>query len=250
MTYAPTWNDRRVEGQQRLSDSDRAAAVARLRRHESAGRLTAAEVATRSDAVRSALTRADLGRVFADLPDDHPVRRALRDRRWQTHAVVFALVTTATIVLWLGLRDPDPLPRDYGSDYWWPLWFALLWATVVLLHLLRVAGLLRRSSSAGGPVPVTASVPSSSPVPESPVSPAPPDPDAAAALDRLTAREREVLALVGQGRANKDIAQTLYISERTARTHVSNILRKLDLSSRTQAAILATQAGLTPGADA
>jgi DNA-binding NarL/FixJ family response regulator len=52
-----------------------------------------------------------------------------------------------------------------------------------------------------------------------------------------------VLALVGQGCANRDIAAALFISERTARTHVSNILRKLELSSRTQAAILANRAG-------
>ena len=59
----------------------------------------------------------------------------------------------------------------------------------------------------------------------------------------LSGREREVLALVGEGRANRDIAAALYISERTARTHVSNILRKLELSSRTQAAILANRVG-------
>jgi DNA-binding NarL/FixJ family response regulator len=73
---------------------------------------------------------------------------------------------------------------------------------------------------------------------------APSAPSARAVVDRLTAREREVLALVGQGRANKDIARAMFISERTARTHVSNILRKRELSSRTQAAIVANRAGL------
>lgn len=62
----------------------------------------------------------------------------------------------------------------------------------------------------------------------------------------LTPRELEVLALVGRGDANKDIAAALFISERTARTHVSNILQKLGLTSRTQAAILAVRAGLRP----
>jgi DNA-binding NarL/FixJ family response regulator len=60
----------------------------------------------------------------------------------------------------------------------------------------------------------------------------------------LTPRELEVLALVGTGRANKEIAAELSISERTARTHVSNILRKLGLSSRTQAALWAVREGL------
>jgi DNA-binding NarL/FixJ family response regulator len=60
----------------------------------------------------------------------------------------------------------------------------------------------------------------------------------------LTARELEVLALVGAGQANKAIATELGITERTARTHVSNILHKLGLSSRTQAALWAVREGL------
>jgi DNA-binding NarL/FixJ family response regulator len=60
----------------------------------------------------------------------------------------------------------------------------------------------------------------------------------------LTARELEVLRLVGAGKANKEIAAELSISERTARTHVSNILSKLGLSSRTQAALWAVREGL------
>jgi DNA-binding NarL/FixJ family response regulator len=60
----------------------------------------------------------------------------------------------------------------------------------------------------------------------------------------LTPREVEVLRLVGAGRSNKEIAAELGISERTARTHVSNILRKLGLSSRTQAALWAVGEGL------
>jgi DNA-binding NarL/FixJ family response regulator len=63
----------------------------------------------------------------------------------------------------------------------------------------------------------------------------------------LTDREREVLLLVAAGKANKDIAADLYISERTARTHVSNILTKLGLASRTQAALWAVREGLAPG---
>jgi DNA-binding NarL/FixJ family response regulator len=67
-----------------------------------------------------------------------------------------------------------------------------------------------------------------------------------AGLTSLTAREREILALVAQGHSNRDIADTLVISERTARTHVSNVLSKLQLSSRTQAALLAIREGLIP----
>ena len=60
----------------------------------------------------------------------------------------------------------------------------------------------------------------------------------------LTAREREILVLLAQGKANKEIAGELVISERTARTHVSKILAKLGLSSRTQAALWAVRKGL------
>jgi DNA-binding NarL/FixJ family response regulator len=65
-------------------------------------------------------------------------------------------------------------------------------------------------------------------------------------LASLTAREREILILVAQGNSNRDIADRLVISERTARTHVSNVLTKLQLSSRTQAALLAIREGLIP----
>ena len=60
----------------------------------------------------------------------------------------------------------------------------------------------------------------------------------------LTSRELEVLRLVATGKANKQIAAELTISERTARTHVSRILHKLRLSSRTQAALWAVREGL------
>jgi DNA-binding NarL/FixJ family response regulator len=60
----------------------------------------------------------------------------------------------------------------------------------------------------------------------------------------MTARELEVLRVVGAGKANKEIAAELGISERTARTHVSNILSKLGLHSRTQAALWAVREGL------
>jgi DNA-binding NarL/FixJ family response regulator len=65
-------------------------------------------------------------------------------------------------------------------------------------------------------------------------------------LTALTPREREILVLVAQGHPNRTIAEKLVISERTARTHVSNMLNKLQLSSRTQAALLAIREGLIP----
>jgi DNA-binding NarL/FixJ family response regulator len=63
-------------------------------------------------------------------------------------------------------------------------------------------------------------------------------------LVSLTTRERDVLGAVARGLSNRAIADELGITERTARTHVSNILAKLGLASRTQAALLAVQHGL------
>ncbi len=60
-------------------------------------------------------------------------------------------------------------------------------------------------------------------------------------VEPLTERERDVLRLLGRGASNKEIAAELFIMERTARTHVSNILGKLGLSSRTQAALYAVE---------
>jgi DNA-binding NarL/FixJ family response regulator len=69
-------------------------------------------------------------------------------------------------------------------------------------------------------------------------------PEHDASRARLTGRERQVLALVATGAANKAIGTALSISERTARTHVSNILMKLGLGSRIEAALWAFREGL------
>ena len=60
----------------------------------------------------------------------------------------------------------------------------------------------------------------------------------------LSAREREILGLIAQGRKNPEIAQELYLSPKTVRNHVSNILHKLQVADRTQAIIRAREAGL------
>ena len=69
---------------------------------------------------------------------------------------------------------------------------------------------------------------------------APTDP----AIARLTAREREVLVGLGRGLSNRDLAAELYVSEKTVKTHVSNVLSKLRVNDRTQAALYAVRVGL------
>jgi DNA-binding NarL/FixJ family response regulator len=64
--------------------------------------------------------------------------------------------------------------------------------------------------------------------------------------ETLTERETDVLRLLAQGKANKEIAVALSIGENTVKTHVSNVLEKLGVQSRTQAALYAAQIGLVP----
>lgn len=64
--------------------------------------------------------------------------------------------------------------------------------------------------------------------------------------ETLTERETDVLRLLAQGKANKEIARALFIGENTVKTHVSSILVKLGVQSRTQAALYARQIGLGP----
>jgi two-component system nitrate/nitrite response regulator NarL len=75
-----------------------------------------------------------------------------------------------------------------------------------------------------------------------PKAPAPPS-----ALDKLTPREREILACLARGESNKLIARVLDLAESTVKIHVQNILKKLGLSSRVQAAVFAVEQGLNNG---
>jgi NarL family two-component system response regulator LiaR len=63
-------------------------------------------------------------------------------------------------------------------------------------------------------------------------------------LETLSQREREVLALIAEGLSNQQIADRLGIGEKTVKTHVSNVLGKLNVSDRTQAAVYAWKSGL------
>jgi NarL family two-component system response regulator LiaR len=72
----------------------------------------------------------------------------------------------------------------------------------------------------------------------------PPKPDAPLTEDPLTEREEEILRYVARGLGNQEIADALVVSERTVRTHISNILGKLHLANRTQATLYALREGI------
>ncbi|MET9953065.1 response regulator transcription factor [Streptomyces sp. NPDC006339] len=72
--------------------------------------------------------------------------------------------------------------------------------------------------------------------------------DARARLAPLTGREREVVALVGAGLSNQEIAERLYVVEATVKAHVSAVLGRIGLRNRVQLAVLAYEAGLVPDA--
>ena len=74
----------------------------------------------------------------------------------------------------------------------------------------------------------------------------PPSPAAADPFN-LSPREYEVLAIVAEGRTNREIAERLFISERTVGVHVRNILGKLGVAGRVEAASVAIRLGLVPG---
>jgi DNA-binding NarL/FixJ family response regulator len=63
----------------------------------------------------------------------------------------------------------------------------------------------------------------------------------------LTHRERDILGLLAEGRSNRDIAQSLYLSEKTVKAHLAAIFRKLGVANRTQAAMAAVSMGIEPG---
>lgn len=111
--------------------------------------------------------------------------------------------------------------------------------------LNKLVILMRQSERSQVDSPAAGAIlgPSASPAASAP-SPSHPRSDLPSALDALSDREREILSLIARGHSNKMIARALDIAEATVKIHVQHILRKLQVSSRVQAAVLAVNHGL------
>ncbi|MFL5676548.1 MAG: AAA family ATPase [Chloroflexota bacterium] len=196
-------------------------------------RLTAPDaLATREIAWRMDLCNAELSRASGDDRPEHwaALRPALSGRPspfleayalWREAEAHSGAGDQASATI--AVRDASAIARRIGA--------ALL--------VERIDGLARRLRIDLLPDPVSAGA-------DAPVAPAPPAEEPAAPADPfgLTTREREVLELVAEGYTNRRIADALFISESTAGVHVSHILAKLGVESRTEAATIAVRLGL------
>jgi non-specific serine/threonine protein kinase len=128
----------------------------------------------------------------------------------------------------------------------WPLWLAEHERNVAATRTSLGEEAYAAAWAAGRALSVDAAIAAALGAGEPAPTPAtPPEPvSAAPAANPLSPREREVAALIAQGRTNREIAERLVISEWTADTHVRHILTKLDVRSRAQVAVWATEQGL------
>jgi DNA-binding NarL/FixJ family response regulator len=135
-----------------------------------------------------------------------------------------------------------PVPADWRDDQ-----EAVAATLQARLGLQALADALSRGRTVTPEQAIAAAIQASPTTPAAAAAPplvALADVAAETAAGDLTPRELEVLRLLAQGRTNQEIAETLFISLRTATTHVTNILAKLGLDSRTAAAAHAVRKGL------
>lgn len=195
---------------------------------EAAGAREAGEQASR--------TRPDVAIVDLVMPDEDGIQATRRIRRASPHTRVLLLTSR------LGSADVQPAFEAGAAGYQ----LKEIGGSELLDSLQRVARgervLHPRLQGAGQPQAADAGAarvgaPQSSAGPSTRIA-------AATADAALSAREREVLLLLAEGLSNTDIAERLQIGDATVKTHVGNVLGKLGLSDRTQAAVWAWRNGV------
>ena len=191
-------------------------------RLDSAGRDLTASGVDETDPLPAAqltMARAMLTLLVAPDPDAWSAAATAWDRLGDTWGVATCRLREAEVAVSLGdaARGADALRAAHGLA-------SALRATALLADVEAVAGRTRISVEATAVVALDDRT-----------------------VDRLglTAREAEVLSLVAAGQTNRQIGATLYVSEKTASVHVSNILRKLGVASRVEAAAVAQRIGLS-----
>jgi DNA-binding CsgD family transcriptional regulator/tetratricopeptide (TPR) repeat protein len=132
--------------------------------------------------------------------------------------------------------------RERSGQPNWPLERDRDEQTVVLLRALLGEDRLAQERSTGRSMPLSAII--ARVETEQRAQPTLSSPPELSMAGKLSSREREVLRLIVAGQSDREIAATLYIAPRTASKHVSNILAKLDVTSRSEAAVLAVRQGL------
>lgn len=135
----------------------------------------------------------------------------------------------AAVLACLHILSLAPLVLDWGREF-----AAAAIAVVALLVGLRLAERReQRRAAHDAPAPTSAAEPAAVPEPS-------PTPEAGA----LSARQREILALLAAGLSNKEIARELVVSENTIKTHLANLYAKLGVGRRTEALAVARRQGL------
>jgi DNA-binding CsgD family transcriptional regulator len=181
---------------------------------------------------------------------DHPLLATIPAERATWDAERTRLAGASDPAAWsAAAKTWETLGCPHLAGYaWWRGAEALLAAG---LPRPAASALRAAAAAAGGHEPLLAQIRALAQRGRIPLDPPPdtvtktPPPDAAAPYG-LTGRELAVLGLVAAGRTNAQIGAELFISPKTAGVHVTNILRKLGVSNRVQAATLAERAGLAP----
>ena len=165
--------------------------------------------------------------------------RALKER-WPDSHIVILTTFDDTELIHAGLRAGalGYSLKDITAEQ-----LAMTVRTAASGQVLLQPDIASKAFSAFAP---SASVRSSTPSPNATSSPFSPSTyiDSMAYIEQLTEREREILALVAKGASNRQVAESLYLTEGTVKNHMSSILSKLGVRDRTQAALKARELGL------
>ena len=121
----------------RASDADRDRALAELRKHAAAGRLTVDEFSERTEQVLAARTLGDLDPLFGDLPTRRYGRAPRSRRRLRREFRTYVVVNAVFVAAWLETTEPDGYGADGRTGLFWPAWSIVGWGLILVSRALR-----------------------------------------------------------------------------------------------------------------